>query len=107
MPGIHFIEECELFPMYDLIIGLKTLINWKTILNFHGKSLTLDHVELLMQDLHYLNNPKLLHNLYTEVTEPSVSHIANNRVTHILDAKCEKANFLEVVDNNCKHLTIE
>ena len=36
-----------------------------------------------------------------------MSRVATNRVTHILDAKDEKANLPEVVDNNCKHLTID
>ena len=35
-----------------------------------------------------------------------MSRVATNRVTQILDAKYEKANLPEVVDNNCKHLPI-
>ena len=53
-----------------------------------------------MQDLYSLNDPQLLNNLYTKSTEPSVLHIATNRVTQILDAKHEKADLPEVVDNN-------
>ena len=60
-----------------------------------------------MQYLHSLDDQNLLNNLYTESTEPSVSRVATKRVTHILDAKCEKANLPEVVDNNYKHLTID
>jgi hypothetical protein len=105
MADIHFTEEGQSFPMYDLIIGLETLVNWKAISNFHDKTLTIDHVELPMQDLHSLIDSKLLNNIYTESIEPSVSRVANNRVTQILDAKYEKANLPEVVDNNCKHLT--
>ena len=92
MPDIHFIEEGSPSPMYDLIIGLETLVKWKAILNFHDKTLTIDHVALPMQDLHSLDDPKLLNNIYTESTEPSVSCVATNRVTQILDAKYEKAN---------------
>jgi hypothetical protein len=106
MADIHFIEEGQPSPMYDLIIGLETLVKWKAILNFHDKTLTIDHVALPMQDLHSLDDPKLLNNIYTESTEPSVSRVATNRVTQILDAKYEKANLPEVVNNNCKHLTI-
>ena len=60
-----------------------------------------------MQDLYSLDDPKLLNNLYTESTAPSVSRVATNRVTQILDAKYGKANLPEVVDNNYKHLTID
>ena len=36
-----------------------------------------------------------------------MSHVATSRVTQLLDAKYEKANLSEVVDNNCKHLNID
>ena len=107
MPDIHFIEEGNPSPMYDLIIGLETLVNWKAMLSFHDKTLIIDNVALPMQDLHSLDGQKLLNNIYTESTEPSVSRVATNRVTNILDAKHEKANLPEVVDNNFKHLNID
>ena len=37
--------------------------------------------------------------------EPSISKIATKRVTRILDAKYDKANLPEVVEDTCKHLT--
>ena len=107
-PDIQFIDEDQPPPMYDLIIGLETLAEWKTILNFHDKTVTIDHVELPMQSLQSLNNnPKMLNNLYREATEPAISRVATNRVTQILDAKYEKANLPEVVENNCKHLNVQ
>ena len=36
-----------------------------------------------------------------------MSRVATNRVTQILNAKYEKANLLEVIDINCKHLNID
>ena len=57
---------------------------------------------LPMQALHSLDDPKLLYNLYTKSIEPSVSRVANNKVTQIFDAKYEKSNLPEVVDINCK-----
>ena len=90
--------------MYDLIIGLETLANWKAILNFHELTLTIDHVELPMQSLHDLSDQNL-QNLYRESLEPSISRVATKRVTKILDAKYEKANLPEVV-NNCTHLSV-
>jgi len=104
MPDIQFIEKGGPPPMYDLIIGLETLANWKAILNFHELTLTIDHVELPMQSLHDLSDQNL-QNLYRESLEPSISRVATKRVTKILDAKYEKANLPEVV-NNCTHLSV-
>jgi len=105
-PDIQFIEEGDPPPMYDLIIGLETLANWKAILNFHDLTLTIDHVELPMQSLGDLGD-KALHNIYKEAQEPSISRVATKRVTEILDAKYEKANLPEIVDDNCKHLPVK
>ena len=104
IPDIHAIEEDEMFQIHDLIINFETLVNWKAIINVHDKTLTIDHIKVPMQDLHSLDGPKLLNNLYMENIESSVSPVAINRVTHILDAKYEKTNLPEVVDNTCKHL---
>ena len=90
MPGIHFMEEGDPFPMYDILISLETLVNWKAILTVHVKTLTIDHVELPMQYLHSLDDPKPLNNLYTESTEHSVSCVATDKVMQLLDAKYEK-----------------
>ena len=57
MPTINFIEEGDHSPMYDLIIVLETLVNWKDVLIFHDNTLTINHVVLSMQDLHSLDNP--------------------------------------------------
>ena len=104
MPDIQFIEDGQPPPMYDLIIGLETLANWKAILNFHELTLTIDHVELPMQTLADLSDREL-HNLYKEAQEPTISRTATKRVTKILDAKYDKANLPEVVNDNGKHLT--
>ena len=106
-PDIQFIDEDQPPPMYDLIIGLETLANWKAILNFHDKTVTIDHVELPMQSLQSLCNPNMLNNLYREATEPTISKAATSRVTKILDAKYDKANLPKVVEDNCKHLQVQ
>ena len=103
-PDIQFIDEDQPPPMYDLIIGLEILANWKAILNFHDKTVTIDHVELPMQSLQSLRNPKILNNLYREATELTISKATTSRVTKILDAKYDKANLPKVVEDNCKHL---
>jgi len=57
-----------------------------------------------MQSLHDLSDQNL-QNLYRESLEPSISRVATKRITKILDAKYEKANLPEVV-NNCTHLSV-
>ena len=59
-----------------------------------------------MQALEDLGDPMLLNNLYREETEPTVSKIATNRATKILDAKYEKANLPKIFTDNCKHLSV-
>jgi len=51
--------------MYDLIIGLESLANWKAILNFHDLTVTIDHVELPMQSFGDLSDTTL-NNIYKE-----------------------------------------
>jgi hypothetical protein len=59
-----------------------------------------------MQSLGDLSD-KALHNIYKEAQEPSISRVATKRVTEILDAKYEKANLPEIVNDNCKHLSVK
>ena len=106
-PDIQFINEDQPPPMYDLIIGIETLSEWKTILNFHDKTVTINHVKLLIQSLRNLCNPKMLNNLYQEATEPAIFRVATNQVTQILDVKYEKANLPKVVKDNCGHLNVQ
>ena len=47
-PDIQFIEEDQQSLMYDLIIDIETLSDWKAIFNFHDKTVTIDHVKLPM-----------------------------------------------------------
>ena len=92
--------------MYDLVIGLETLADWKAILNFHEKTVAINYVELPMQALEDLGDSNVLNNLYREATESTVFKIATNWVTKIPDARYDKANLPEIVDNNCSHLTV-
>ena len=91
--------------MYDLIIGLETLTNWKDILNFPDLTVTIDHVEFPIQSLGDQSDTAL-NNIYEEAQEPSISRTATTRVTKILDAKYDKANLPEIVNDNCKHLIV-
>ena len=106
-PNIQFIDEDQHPPMYDLIIDLEKLSKWKTILNVHDKTVTIDHIELPMKSLEHLSNKKMLNNLYQEATEPAISQVATKQVTQILDAKYERANLPKVVKDNCGHLNVQ
>ena len=106
-PDIQFIDKDQPPLMYDLTIGLETLSEWKMILNFHDKTVTIGHVELPMESLERLGNKKMLNNLYREETEPAISCVVTNQITQVLDVKYEKANFLlKVVEDNCGHLNV-
>jgi len=91
--------------MYDLIIGLETLANWKAILNFHDLTVTIDHVKLPMQSLGDLSDTAL-NNIYKEAQERSNACTATKRVTKLSDAKYDKANLPKIGNDNCKHLPV-
>ena len=92
--------------MYDLIIGLEMWSNWKAILNFHDKTVTIDHVKLPIYSLQNMCSPEILDNLYQEATEPTISRIATNWVTQILDTKYEMADMPKIVKYHCIHLNM-
>ena len=43
----------------------------------------------------------------TRSLEPTSTELATQRIVKILDAKYEKANIPEVINNNCSHLNPE
>ena len=47
-PDIQFVDDDQPPQMHDLTICLEMLSKWETILNFHDKTVTIDHVELTM-----------------------------------------------------------
>ena len=49
---------------------------------------------------------KQLRSQFKVFTEPILMQEATNRAVMILDAKYKKANLLQVVNKNCKHLTM-
>ena len=93
--------------MYDLIIGIRTLSEWKTIINFYDETVTINQVKLQIESLEYLSNRKKANNFYQDAIGPSISLVVINQVTQILDDKYEKANFPKVVDDNCGHLNVQ
>ncbi len=97
-------------PQYDLILGIKTMKDFGIILDFKNKMITVDEVELLMQNINYLHGSstlcalKLNHKL---AMEPHSTQDATKHVTWILDAKYEKADLQSIVRDNRKHLSTD
>ena len=93
-------------PVYDLIIGVQSLIKIGAILDFHKCQLTIDQISLPMRPHDQLMDLKDLHAQLSEHLEPASTRDATTRTVKILDAKYEKADLASTVAQNCKHLTV-
>ena len=105
---VEYDEKLMDKPMYDLIIGCKSMIELGIILNFQNKTITIDEIILPMRNINHLSPSKkrkawALNN--TMHSEPKSTQEATDRVIHILDAKYEKADLQKIVTDNCSHLT--
>ena len=97
-------------PAFDLIIGTKTMNELGIILNFKEKMITIDEIKLPMrsiEDLPSSDKQALSFINCLANDEPKSTEIATQRVVKILDAKYEKANLPDIVQNNCSHLNSE
>ena len=92
-------------PVYDLIIGVKTMANLGCVLDFQNKEITLDHITIPMRPLRSFMDQKTLNSLFQEFIKPSSTKALNDRTVKILDAKYKKANLPQVVEDNCSHLS--
>jgi hypothetical protein len=95
-------------PQYDLILGVKTMKNYGIILDFKGKMITVDEVNLPMQNINYLQGSSTLCALrlnHSLAMKPQSTQDATKRVTRILDAKYQKADLQSIVRDNCKYLS--
>jgi hypothetical protein len=95
-------------PQYDLILGVKTMKNYRIILDFKDNMITLDKVKLPMQNINYLQGSSTLCALrlnHSLVMEPQSTQDTTKRVMQILDAKYQKTNLQSIVRDNCKHLS--
>ncbi|MFM8588489.1 MAG: RNase H-like domain-containing protein [Bacteroidota bacterium] len=97
-------------PLFDLILGTKTMNELGIILNFKQQMITIDEIELPMTSIDKL--PKSRHkalaltNSLAKAKEPASTEEATKRVVRILDANYKKANLQEIV-NSCTHLSSE
>ena len=96
-------------PAFNIIIGTKTMNDLGIILDFKSKIVTVDDIELPMRSIERLptSNKKALNfnNSVARNIEPKSTEFATQRIVTILDAKYEKANLPEIVNNNCTHLS--
>jgi len=96
-------------PVFDLILGTKTMNELGIVLNFKQKTITIDEIELPMTSI--TNMPTstrikkalALNNNLAKVIEPKSTDEATSCVVRVLDANYKKANLPEIV-NTCSHL---
>ena len=91
-------------PVYDLILGCKTMNELGIVLDFWTNEITIDDIVLPMRDINSLTTSKMerawtVNNIMAN--EPHSMHEATQQVVHILDAKYEKADLQSVVSTNC------
>jgi hypothetical protein len=97
-------------PQYDLILGVKTMKRYGIILDFKDKMITVDEVNLPMQNINHLQGSstlcalKLNHSL---AMEPQSTQEVTKHVSQILDAKYQKADLQSIVKDKCKHLSAD
>ncbi len=97
-------------PVYDLILGCKTMQELGVILDFQTKEITIDEIILAMRDVNSLTMSKMerawtVNNSMAHKQQST--HKATKQVVHILDAKYEKADLQSVVGTNCTHLSLQ
>ena len=105
-PDIFELPKTSPQPAFDLIIGIETMTKLGVVLNFDDKMITIDQQTLPMRTFESISNLKQLRSQFKAFTEPISMLEATNRAVTILDAKYEKANLPQVVNVNCKHLTM-
>jgi len=95
-------------PVFDLIIGTKTMDELGIILNFKEQLITIDEIVLPMQNITQLPLPRkngLDFNSLARSLEPKSTELATHRVVRILDANYKRADLPAVV-KTCSHLSL-
>ena len=107
-PDVVYYEETMEKPVFDLILGTKTMNELGIVLNFKQNTITIDEIELPMTSITNMPTSKIkkaltLNNSLAKVQEPKSTEEATSRVVRILDANYKKANLPEIV-KTCSHL---
>ena len=102
------VVEYDGMPVFDLIIGCKTMMELGIALDFKNKEIPIDEIILPMRDINKLQGKTKLNRAWAVnnrlLHEPQSTLQETERAVKILDAKYEKADLPEVVKNNCSHL---
>jgi hypothetical protein len=96
-------------PLYDLIIGMETLHDIGTMLDFKEKTITIDEIHLPKRNINNLQlKPSISRvlKLYSSFAqEPISTRNATKHLVEILDSKYDKADLPIIVKNNSAHLS--
>ena len=106
---VEYEEKTMGKPVFDLIVGTKTLNELGIVLDFKQKIITLDEIELPMRSITELPSSRkkalAFSNSLAKSKEPRSIEEATQRVVRILDANYKKADLQAIVRDNCKHLS--
>jgi hypothetical protein len=95
-------------PVYNLIIGKKTMHELGVILDFKEKTIQIDEILLPLRNIMNLQLKLSITRALAANTclaqEPVSTRMAIKHVVEILDAKYEKADIPAIVRENCSHL---
>ena len=105
-PDVITVPKSAPSPVYDLIIGIKSLTEIGAILNFSENTLTIDKVTLPMRQHDSFMDLNQLSNSLREHLEPQSTLEATHRAVEILDANYDKADLPNIVNEKCKHLNL-
>ena len=104
-PDIFDVPANQPKPAYDLIIGVKSMIDLGCILDFKDQKVTIDEIVLPMRPHDSFPSQNDLNSQFRELLEPSSMRQSTKRTVEILDAKYEKADLPAIV-NEIKHLSM-
>ncbi len=96
-------------PLFDLILGTKTMDELGIVLNFKQRVITMDEIDLPMQSINDMPTSRkealALNHSLANLMEPKSTEEATNHLVQILDANYKKADLQAVVKDNCTHLS--
>ena len=92
-------------PIYNVILGIVSLGQMGTILNFAKEMITIDHVTLPIRPHDNFLDLKEPNSRYQGNPEPDSTQKATKRAEDILDAVYEEVDIISYITKTCKHLT--
>ena len=107
---IEYYKKKMTKPVFDLILGCKTMKELGIVLDFRTKEITIDQVILPMRDvisLTKLNLDRAWADNNSMANEPQSMQEATQWVIKKLDANYKKADLQSIVSTNCTHLSLQ